>query len=70
VDVLAIRLLEMAVATYGDLPLRGIYGTYKADIDRTIRRSLGKIKFYFPPGGELKLGMANPPPATGGSHAR
>ena len=69
-DILAIRLLEVGVSLYGDLALRGIYGTYKGDIDRTIRRKLGKIKFYFPPGGELKLGMANQPPATGGPHAR
>ena len=49
VDLLAIGLLERAITLYGDLPLRGIYGTLKPEIDRSIRRHLGKIKIYVPP---------------------
>lgn len=48
VDVLFIRLLEVAVNQHGSLPLRGIYGTYKKEIDRAIRTHVGKVKFYFP----------------------
>jgi hypothetical protein len=78
-DILAIRFLEVGVNLYGDLALRGIYGTYKAEIDRTIRRKLGKVRFYFPGDGSLKLGMAGqpapvppspPPPPSGGPYAR
>ena len=53
VDLLAIRLLEVAIAKYGDLPLRGIYGTYKGEIDRALKRHLGKVKFYFPTPAQL-----------------
>lgn len=49
VDILAIRLLEVAVTKYGDIHLRGIYGTYKTEIDRALRRHLGKFKLYIPP---------------------
>jgi hypothetical protein len=63
VDILAIRLLERLVDRYGDLPLRGLYGTYKKEIDRTVKRHLGKIRFYFPEGTDrLVLGE--------GRHAR
>lgn len=48
VDILIIRLIERAVGDHGSIPLRGVYGTYKKDIDRAIRRHLGKVKFYFP----------------------
>jgi hypothetical protein len=48
VDVLVIRLLEVAVEQHGSLPLRGIYGTYKKDIDQAIRHHVGKVKFHFP----------------------
>ena len=48
VDILLIRLLEVAVANHGSIPLRGIYGTYKKDIDKSIRQHVGKVKFYFP----------------------
>ncbi len=57
VDVLAIRLMEYFVGKYGDLPLRGLYGTYKKDIDRTVKRHLGKIRFYFPEGTAAQLGL-------------
>lgn len=59
VDILAIRLLEVMVDKYGDIPLRGIYGTYKADIDRAIKRNLGKFKFYIPPVNQLQGGGCN-----------
>ena len=58
VDVLCIRLLEVAVAQHGTIPLRGVYGTYKKDIDRAIRRHVGKVKLYFPK-----------PTQIGGTHA-
>lgn len=68
VDILAIRLLEKAVEVYGDIPLRGVYGTFKRDIDRTIKRNLGRFRLYVPPA---------PPPrimpqtkTEGGPHAR
>ena len=47
-DLCAIRLLEHAVGAYGDIPLRGIYGTYKPEIDRAIKRHLGKVRIYVP----------------------
>jgi len=47
-DLLAIRLLENAVSTHGDLPMLGIYGTFKPQIDRAIRQHLGPVRFYFP----------------------
>ena len=53
VDILAIRLLEHAVATFGDLPIRGIYGTFKPEIDRSIKRTLGSVRIYVPPVAEL-----------------
>ena len=48
-DLCAIRLLEHAVSVYGDLPLRGVYGTFKPEIDRSIKRTLGSIRVYVPP---------------------
>jgi hypothetical protein len=48
-DLCAIRLLEVAVETYGDLPIRGIYGTFKPEIDRSIKRTLGHVRIYVPP---------------------
>ena len=56
VDLLAIQLLEVAVATYGDIPLRTVYGTYKDDIDRMLRRKLGKVKMYIPPAKQVQGG--------------
>jgi hypothetical protein len=47
-DVCAIRLLEHAVGAYGDIPMRGIYGTYKSEIDRAIKRHLGRVRIYVP----------------------
>jgi hypothetical protein len=58
VDMLLIGLLEVSVGKYGSIPLRGIYGTYKKEIDRAIRRHVGKVRFYFPT-----------PAQIGGSHA-
>ena len=52
-DLCAIRLLEVAVETYGDLPIRGIYGTFKPEIDRSIKRTLGSVRVYVPPVAEL-----------------
>jgi hypothetical protein len=49
--------MEYFVGKYGDLPLRGLYGTYKKDIDRTVKRHLGKIRFYFPEGTAAQLGL-------------
>jgi hypothetical protein len=46
VDLLAIGLLERAVQIYGDVPLRGIYGTHKKQIDQAIRRYLGGVRIY------------------------
>ena len=48
-DLCAIRLLEHAVATFGDLPIRGIYGTFKPEIDQSIKRTLGSVRIYVPP---------------------
>lgn len=47
-DLLAIHLLETAVSTHGDLPMRGVYGTFKPQIDRAIQQHLGPVRFYFP----------------------
>jgi hypothetical protein len=47
-DICAIRLLEVAVETYGDLPIRGLYGTFKPEIDRSIKRTLGHVRIYVP----------------------
>ncbi len=44
----AIRLLEHVIGTSDSIPLRGIYGTYKGDIDRAIRRHLGKVRIFVP----------------------
>ena len=58
VDLLAIGLLERAVQIYGDLPLRGVYGTYKKQIDRALRQHLGHVRIYM-----------TRPPRIGGRHA-
>jgi hypothetical protein len=42
------------VAQHGSLPLRGVYGTYKKEIDRAIRRHVGKVKFYFPTPAQIR----------------
>ncbi len=49
VDILAIRLLERLVESHGDVAMRGVYGTYKTEIDRALRRHLGRFKLYIPP---------------------
>ncbi len=64
VDILAIRLLEKAVELYGDIPLRGVYGTFKPDIDRTLRQHLRKFKLYVPPAPQPRI------MPQGGPHAR
>jgi hypothetical protein len=63
VDILVIRLLEHAVSTYGDLPLRGIYGTFKPEIDRSLKQHLGKIRIYVPPAQiQASVPVAKPKP--------
>ena len=59
VDLLVINLLERAVQLYGDVALRGVYGTCKPRIDRALRQHLGHIRVY--------MGRA---PRPGGGHAR
>jgi hypothetical protein len=52
-DLCAIQLLEVAVETYGDLLIRGIYGTFKPEIGRSIKRTLGGIRVHVPQQPEL-----------------
>ena len=54
VDILAIRLLEKLVETHGDLPMRGIYGTYKGEIDRAIKLHLGKFRVHVAGLGQIR----------------
>jgi len=56
VDILVSRLLEVAVEQYGDLPLRGVYGTYKTEINRAIRKHLGKVRFHMDGYGQVQIG--------------
>jgi len=47
VDILAMRLLERAVSLYGDLAIRTIYGSYREEINRALKRRLGRVRVYF-----------------------
>ena len=59
VDILVIRLLQKAVEVYGDLPLRGVYGSYRKQINRIIRRHLGKVRFHMDGFGRVQVGGPN-----------
>lgn len=63
-DLCAIRLLEHAVGIYGDIPMRGIYGTYKREIDGAIKRHLGKMRIYVPEPVQQLLQAARPATET------
>lgn len=58
VDILASRLLEKLVETHGDLAMRGIYGTYKTEINRAIKRHLGQFRVHVA-GIAPRAGVAN-----------
>lgn len=63
IDLCAIRLLEQAMEKSTDIPLRSLYGTYKAEIDRAIKRHLGKYRFHMPePVKEIVQAVGHPTP--------